>query len=368
MRGGDNLITSVETRFSAATKPPGRRRISIVTPCFNEQDNVRACCEAVRDVFATRLPAYDYEHIFADNASTDDTAQRLRELARCDPRVKVILNARNFKALPSAFNAVLSASGDAVVPLLAADLQDPPEVIPEFVREWEQGCKVVYGIRRERDEFFAVRMLRHAFYVLIAKFSDTPLRVDAGEFQLLDRVVVETLRTFDEREPYLRGMIAHCGFRSAEVPYVMRARRKGRSKATLFGLFDLAMTAFVAFSNVPIRLCLLTGFALAIGSLFYAFLQLALALLFPRAGAGVPTLIIGLFFLGGVQLLFLGVLGEYISAIHVQVRKRPMVVEAERINFAAEQRAQSECAPRVQQDAADDARSAQSAAITDAAS
>lgn len=312
---------------------PARRLISVVTPCYNEQDNAAACYDAVRRVFESELREYEYEHIFADNASTDKTAEVLRDLAARDPRVRVILNSRNFGALPSNFNALLASRGDASLVSLPADLQDPPEVLPQMVRLWEQGYEVVYGIRQQREETFVLRSLRRVFYRVVNGLSHTPLPVDAGEFQLVDRAVVNALRNFDDYFPYLRGMIASCGFRTAGVPYRWVARKRGLSKANWYVLLDLALNAFVSFSNVPMRLCLLAGFAVSAASILYAIAQLVLALVQPRGGPGVPTVIIALFLFGGIQLFFLGILGEYITAVHSQVRKRPLVIERERINF-----------------------------------
>lgn len=319
-----------------AIGPAMRRLISVVTPCFNEELNVHACYEAVRRVFADELPEYEYEHIFADNASTDRTADELRRLAQQDSHVKAILNSRNFGVMASNFNALLSASGDAVIASLPADLQDPPEVIPAMVRAWERGCKVVYGIRAHREESLLLRNLRRAFYRVVNRFSETPIPVDAGEFQLVDRVVVQALRRFEDYYPYIRGLIASCGYRSEGIAYTWRVRKRGASKANWYRLFDLALNAFVSFSNVPIRLSLVFGLLISAGSIFYAFTQLILALLLPKGTPGVPTIIIAIFFFGGVQLFFIGILGEYLSAVHSQVRKRPLVIEAERLNYPSD--------------------------------
>jgi glycosyltransferase involved in cell wall biosynthesis len=317
--------------------PDDRPLISVITPCYNEEENVDACHQAVSQLFAGALSDFRYEHIFADNASRDRTPEILAGIAARDPNVRVILNSRNFGALPSVFNAMLSASGDAIVPCLACDLQDPPEAIPDMVRLWQSGYKVVYGIRKHREESLPLRSFRMLFYRLVNRLSDTPLPVDSGEFQVIDRVVLDALRRFEDYNPYLRGMIASCGFKATGYPYRWKARKRGLSKANWYRLVDVAINAFVSFSNVPMRLCLLGGFAISITSLLYAIVQLALAIAFPRAMPGVPTLVIALFFFGGVQLFFLGVLGEYICAIHSQVRKRPLVIEAARLNFGEQQ-------------------------------
>jgi glycosyltransferase involved in cell wall biosynthesis len=314
-----------------------RKLISIVTPCYNEQDNIVPCYEAVRAVFAKSLPDYDYEHVFCDNASSDGTVAALRALAAKDARVRVIVNARNFGPFRSTFNGLMSTRGDAVVVLLAADLQDPPELIVEFVHKWEAGYEVVYGIRQTREEGRVMRSIRRLYYWTVSKFADIHIPPNVGEFQLVDRVIIDALRGCDDHYPYIRGMIANCGFRAAGVPYVWKARKRGFSKNRLYHLIDQGLNGLVSFTNVPLRLGMLAGFTLAGLSILYSLVMLVLNLLHTGgiAPPGIPTLIVALFFFSGVQLLFFGILGEYISAIHCQVRKRPLVIERERINFDA---------------------------------
>ncbi|MEW6250692.1 MAG: glycosyltransferase family 2 protein [Planctomycetota bacterium] len=311
-----------------------RKLVSVVTPVYNEADNVRECVAAVRAVFA-QLPAYDYEHIFCDNASTDETVSILKELAATDPRLKLIVNARNFGPLNSTFNGLMAARGDAVVVLLAADLQDPPEVILDFVRHWAAGHEVVYGIRANREEGLLMRTIRRHYYHLVSRFANINIPLNVGEFQLIDRVVVDALRRCEDYYPYIRGMIASCGFRAVGVPYTWRARKRGFSKNRFYHLVDQGLNGLISFTNVPMRLCLFGGFGLALLSLLVALVTLVANLLYYRrlAPPGIPTLIVAIFFFAGVQLFFFGVLGEYISAIHFQVRRRPLVVERERVNF-----------------------------------
>jgi glycosyltransferase involved in cell wall biosynthesis len=315
-----------------------RRTISIVAPCFNEADNVGPCYEAVRRVFEERLPAYDFELIFADNASTDGTLPALRALAAADPRVKVIVNSRNYGPFRSCFNAMLRASGDALVPMLAVDLQDPPELIPTFVERWEQGYQVVAGRRRTRQEPWLLRTARRLYYRLVAALADVSIPPDVGEFQLIDRVVLDALRRFDDHYPYIRGMIATCGFDVTTIDYEWRARTRGVSKNRLYHLFDQALNGLISFSNAPLRVATLLGFLLALLSGTWALVQLAANLLTnrPLVEPGIATLIVAVFFFAGVQLMFLGLLGEYIGAIHAQVRRRPLVIERETINFGAD--------------------------------
>jgi len=312
-----------------------RKLISIISPCYNEADNVEDCCAAIRKLFTGELAAYDYEHIFCDNASTDATPEILRKLAAEDKHVKVILNARNFGPFRSDFNGLMNASGDAVLVFFAADQQDPPEVIPEMVRQWEAGFETVYGIRANREEGLIMRTTRRAYYRLVRRFAEIDIPPDAGEFQLVDRKVVEQLRKVEDYYPYIRGLIANCGFRRVGVPYTWKARRKGFSKNRLYHLFDQGLNGLISFTNVPMRLCLLAGMTISFLSTLVAVLSAAVNLFYFRrlAPPGIPTLIVAVFFFGGVQLFFLGVLGEYLSAIHGQVRKRPMVIERERMNF-----------------------------------
>ena len=312
-----------------------KKVISIVTPCFNEEGNVTPCYLAIKQLFEGPLAKYDYEHVFCDNASSDNTVLLLKGLAAQDPRVKIIVNARNFGALRSDYNGVLATAGDAVIVFLPADLQDPPEVIPDLVQHWEAGNEIVYGIRAQREEGLLMRTARRIFYRLVRRMADIDVPVDAGEFQLIDRKVVDTLREFEDYYPYIRGMIASCGFRRVGVPYTWKARERGYSKARYYHLIDQALNAIISLSNVPMRLCMFFGFAIAMLSILIGFFGLIMNLVYYQqiAPVGIPTLIVAVFFFSGLQLFFFGVLGEYISAIHFQVRKRPLVIERERINF-----------------------------------
>jgi glycosyltransferase involved in cell wall biosynthesis len=311
-----------------------RKLISVVTPCYNEQDNVHDCYQAVRRLFEGELAAYDYEHVFCDNASTDRTPDALAELAASDPRVKVIFNARNFGPFRSAFNGIVSTAGDAVMLMLAADLQDPPELLPRFVRLWEEGNEVVYGVRGQREEGWLMRRVRRAYYRTVSTLADISIPLNVGEFQLVDRKVVDALTKCDDYYPYIRGLVANCGFRRAAVEYTWKGRAKGFSKNKLYHLIDQGLNGIVSFTNVPMRLCLLGGFGVAALSIVYAMFTFVYHLIWNGAApAGMATLITAVFFFGGVQLFFLGMLGEYVTATHSQVRKRPLVIERGRLNF-----------------------------------
>lgn len=313
-----------------------RKCISIISPCFNEQDNVRECFLAVRRVFEPLSEQFDYEHIFADNASTDGTLGELRKIAAEDKRVKVIANSRNYGPFRSTFNALRSACGDAVLVMLPVDLQDPVELIPEFLREWREGFKVIYGQRTQREEGYLLRSCRKVYYRLVSGLAGINIPLDTAEFQLLDRQVVNALLKFNDHYPYIRGMIANVGFRdqAKAIPYHWQARARGMSKNRFYNLLDQGLNGIVSFTTVPMRLAVISGFALACLALIYALVQLAINLAHRGLSEpGIPTLIIALFFFSGVQLVFIGLLGEYVGAIHSQVRHGAVVIERERINF-----------------------------------
>ena len=311
------------------------KTISVVTPCYNEEENIRECYRAVKEVFEAELPGYAREHVFCDNASSDATVAILREIAAADPAVKVILNARNFGPLRSNFNGVMAATGDAVLLFLPADLQDPPELLPRFVRLWEQGNEIVYGIRATRQEGLVMRSMRKVYYRVVARMSYIDVPVDVGDFQLADRKVVDAMRQIDDAYPFMRMMTFECGFNAVGIAYEWKVRQRGLSKNRLLHLIDQGMNGLVTFWNAPLRLALFAGFGLAAISIFYAIFTLVLATFAGNGMAprGIPTLIVALFFFSGIQLFVLGLIGEYVLAIYAQVRKKPLVVERERINF-----------------------------------
>jgi glycosyltransferase involved in cell wall biosynthesis len=310
------------------------KMLSIITPCYNEEVNVEICAQELKKVMSESLPNYTYEHIFADNASTDSTLLRLREVASKDKNVKVISNSRNVGPFRNMWNAMKSASGDAVVPLLPADLQDPPTVIPDLVKHWENGFLVTYGVRANREESFTMRVARGLYYRIIKKFASAVIPINSGEFLLADKKVIDSILEVDDHYPYIRGLIAQTGVKSASVPYTWVRRERGKSKNNFIALVDQAINGFVSTSRVPARLALLGGFILSIlGFCFAIFTMLSVWLSDGSAPVGIPTIIVGIFLLGGVQLLFLGLIGEYILSIHGQVRRTPPMFETERINF-----------------------------------
>ena len=310
------------------------KKLSIITPCYNEEVNVEICAQELKKVMSESLPNYKYEHIFADNASTDSTLSKLKEIAAKDKNVKVISNSRNVGPFRNMWNAMKSATGDAVVPLLPADLQDPPTVIPELVKNWEKGFLVTYGVRANREESLIMRMARGLYYRIIKKFAAAVIPLNSGEFLLADKKVIDSILEVDDQYPYIRGLIAQTGVKSASVPYTWVKRERGKSKNNFISLIDQAINGFVSTSRVPARLALLGGFILSILGFCYAiFTVLSVWLSNGSAPVGIPTIIVGIFLLGGVQLLFLGLIGEYILSIHGQVRRTPPMFETERINF-----------------------------------
>jgi glycosyltransferase involved in cell wall biosynthesis len=310
----------------------GRKLISVVSGCYNEEENVRECARRVREIFA-ELGRYRYEHIFIDNASKDSTVAILREIAAQDPHVKVIVNARNFGHIRSGYHAMLQASGDAVIPLVS-DLQDPPELIKEFIKKWEEGFLVVIGVKQQSEESIVLFTMRRLYYELIARFAEIELNRNATGFGLYDRRFMEVLAGLDDPYPYFRGLVSEIGFPSAKVPYLQPVRRRGLTSNNFYSLYDMAMLGFTNHTKVPLRLATFMGFTISLLSLGVALVYLVFKLLYwNQFSLGLAPLVVGLFFFGSIQLFFIGILGEYIGAIHTQVLKRPHVVELERINF-----------------------------------
>jgi glycosyltransferase involved in cell wall biosynthesis len=311
-----------------------RKLITIVTPCFNEEDGIVECYEAISRIFETNLPNYRHEHIFCDNASSDRTVSLLKDIAKRDSRVKIIINSRNFGILKNTYNGVLHASGDAVLLFMPVDLQDPPELIPEFVKRWESGYEIVYGVRAQREERLLLVWARKAYYRLLSRLTYVDYPLNVGDFQLVDKCVLEAMKQVDDAQPFMRLMTFDSGFRSIGVEYTWRTRKHGTSRNSLLNMFDQGLNGIISFSAAPLRLALVIGFATAAVSVLYAFSIFMLTIMgLVHSQQGIPTVIIALFFFGGVQLFFLGVLGEYIYAIFNQVRRKPLVVMRERVNF-----------------------------------
>ena len=312
------------------------KTISVVTPCFNEEGNVREVYERVRTLMLT-LGRYNYEHIFIDNASRDTTFSVLREIAAADSNVKVIRNARNFGHVRSPMHALLQARGDAVIGLMS-DLQDPPEVLTQLLEQWEKGVPIVIAVKHKSREFAPMFLVRKAFYWLVNRLSDD---IETYEnftgFGLYDRQVIDLVRQFGDPYPYFRGMIAEIGLPHAEVLYEQQKRKSGKSKNDFYTLYDLAMLGITKLSKVPLRVVTFSGFVGSLLSMLGGTAYFAYKLLFwNQFTLGIAPIAIGMFFLGSLQLLFMGIIGEYIGNIHTQVHNRPLVVERERLNFQYE--------------------------------
>jgi glycosyltransferase involved in cell wall biosynthesis len=305
--------------------------ISIVTPCYNEEDNITELCARVSHVMSEQ--PYDYEHIFIDNASTDGTVQRIKDIALYDKRVKIIINARNFGHIRSPFYGILQSRGDACI-LIASDLQDPPEMIKEFIGKWEMGFKTVLAVKPESEEKAVMFALRKFYYRLISKLSEVPLIQNATGAGMFDRVVIDVLRTIEDPYPYFRGLLCEIGFPIATVPFKQPKRLRGVTKNNFYTLYDIAMLGITNHSKIPLRLMAMGGFLLAFLSLLVAFIFLVAKLIYwDSFQLGAAPVLIGVFFFGAMQAFFIGVLGEYIGSIHTKVRNMPLVVEQERVNF-----------------------------------
>ena len=313
-----------------------RPLLSVVTGCYNEEENVVDLYHAIIEIFERDLSRYEVEVIFIDNSSEDRTVARLKKVASLDKRLKIIVNNRNFGHVRSPYHAILQARGEAVIGM-ASDFQDPPSLIPQLVERWEAGYPLVLAQKTSSRESKLFYWVRTAYYSLIARISEVELLKNVTGFGLYDRRVVEQIRQINDPYPYLRGMICDLGYSRALIPFEQPTRQRGFSKNNFFTLWDLAMLGFTNHSKAPLRLATFVGGIVALLSFMIAFGYLIYKLLFwDQFQVGLAPLVIGLFFIGAVQLLFIGVLGEYIGAIHTQVLRRPPVVERERVNFEVE--------------------------------
>lgn len=311
------------------------KTISVVTACFNEEGNVEELYRQVRDAIRT-AGAYRYEHIFIDNASRDGTVAVLKRIARADRNVKVIVNARNFGHVRSPMHALMHTRGDAVIGIVA-DLQDPPELIPELIRKWEEGYAMVLGVKSESQEGRLMFWIRRQYYAWIQRLSTINTFENFTGFGLYDRKVIEAVRSFGDPYPYFRGVIAEIGLPHYELRYEQRRRTRGKTKNNFYTLYDVAMLGVTNLSKVPLRFVTILGFVCSLLCLLVGCGYLIYKLIFwSNFSVGIAPLVIGLFFLGSVQLLSMGILGEYIGAIHTNVQRRPYVVERERLNFESE--------------------------------
>jgi glycosyltransferase involved in cell wall biosynthesis len=313
-----------------------KKLISIVTPCYNEEANIDELHQRITSVMASQ--PYDYEHICIDNCSTDGTVAKIKEIAARDKRVKLIVNARNFGHIRSPYHGILQSKGDACV-LIASDLQDPPEMIAEFIKKWEQGYKTVLAVKPESEESSLMFGLRQAYYRMITRISEVQLVQNATGAGLFDRVVIDILHSIQDPYPYFRGLLCEIGFPIAVVPFKQPRRQRGVTKNNFYTLYDIGMLGVTNHSKVPLRLMAISGFVLALLSLLVALMFLVAKLVFWNSfQLGTAPILIGVFFFGAIQAFFIGLLGEYIGSIHTQVRNMPLVVEMERVNFEPEKK------------------------------
>jgi dolichol-phosphate mannosyltransferase len=306
--------------------------ISIISPCYNEVENIEEIYQRVKAVMS-QYPQYEFEYLFIDNASTDGTDLKLKMLADLDKRVKVIINTRNFGHIRSPYWGLIQTSGDASI-YLASDLQDPPELISTFIDAWEEGYKVVLAIKPYSKGNRLLHQLRKSYYSMLDGISDVTQIKDATGFGLYDRTVLNEIRSINDPYPYFRGLIAELGYEVKAIPFTQPRRLRGVSKNNFYTLYDVAMLGITSHSKVPLRIATFVGFALGISSVMVALLFLVLKLLFwDSFSFALAPILIGLFFLFGILLIFIGILGEYIGSIHSYLQRRPIVVEKERINF-----------------------------------
>jgi glycosyltransferase involved in cell wall biosynthesis len=312
-----------------------KKLISIVCPCYNEQDNLIKFKEKIENIFSNELNTYEYEIFFVDDCSTDNSKSILRDFAKKDTRVKIIFNAINYGPLKSSFNVLKYCKGDAIVPMLPFDMQDPPEVLVEFVKKWENKIDIVYGVKKKRQEGWLICKIRNLYYLIVSKISNVNIPPYVGEFQLIDKKINNILKNYDDYYPYTRGLISTLSSNSASVEYTWKKREGGVSNMRFLKLVDLAINGIISFSNAPIRIFTLLGIIISFISFIFVSVQIFTYFLTDRMTVpGISVLIVSIFFFSGLQFLFFGILGEYIYAIHGQVRRPPkFVIEEEKINI-----------------------------------
>ncbi|MBF1273594.1 glycosyltransferase family 2 protein [Oribacterium sinus] len=319
-----------------------KKTISIVVPCYNEEENVVPLANALRLCFKEQLPEYQYEILFIDNDSSDKTREKIRGLCKLDKGIKAIFNAKNFGQFNSPYYAMLQSTGDATI-LMAADFQDPVEMIPRFVHAWEEGYRIVIGVKTESNESKIMYALRSLYYKLIRKMSSVDQISQFTGFGLYDQGFISVMKSLDDPTPFLRGIVAELGYRRKDIPYTQPKRRAGVTHNNFYTLYDAAMLSFTSYTKVGLRIAVFFGGICAGLSMLFGLLYLIMKLIWwDRFPAGMAPMLIGMLFLGSVQIFFIGLLGEYILSINQRVMKRPLVVEEERLNFS-EQPGQDAC-------------------------
>lgn len=309
------------------------KKITVVTPTFNENENIEEVYKRVKDVFQNYDKQISYDHLFIDNASQDGTQQKLRNLASKDKNVKVIINRENYGHIKSPFYAIKQTNSDAVI-FLVADLQDPPELIDKFIQEWLRGEKLVIGIKEKSEEHSLIFFIRSIYYKFLNYISKENLQENFLGFGLFDKDVVDFIKTIEDPEPYLRGLVIESGHRPKQIKYSQNKRIKNITKNNFFTLYDLAVIGFTSYSKLPLRMIIFTGFFLGVFSFIFSIIYLIYKLLFwNEFQAGIAPLLILFLLFFSIIIFFLGIIAEYILAIHIKLRNRPLVIEKERINF-----------------------------------
>lgn len=309
------------------------KKISILIPCYNEEENVVPMSEAIVNLFTTELSHYDYELLFIDNHSTDRTRDLLREICVKNEHIKAIFNAKNFGQFNSPYYGILQTTGDCTISMVC-DFQDPIELIPQYIKEWENGYKIVIGIKKSSKENPIMYRLRGIYYKVIKKFSNVEQIEHFTGSGLYDRDFIEVLRDLKDPTPFLRGIVAELGYARKEIPYEQPQRRAGKTHNNFYTLYDAAMLSFTSYTKIGLRLATFLGAGIGAASMIVAVVYLVLKLIYwNRFNAGMAPIVIGMFFLGAVELFFMGFIGEYILSMNQRIMNRPLVIEEERINF-----------------------------------
>lgn len=314
------------------------KKISILIPCYNEVENVVPMSQAIADIMAKELQAYDYELVFIDNCSKDGTRERLRDICRLNPKVKAIFNTKNFGQFNSPFYGMCQTSGECTISM-CADFQDPVEMIPQLVHEWENGYRIVCGIKATSKENKLIRAFRTFYYRMIKKFSDVEQIEHFTGFGLYDKSFLNTLRDLHDPTPFLRGIVAELGPERKEIPYEQQKRRAGKTHNNFYTLYDAAMLSFTSYTKIGLRIALFGGFLLGALSILAAVVYLILKFaMWNTFTAGSTPILLAVLVLGSVQLFFIGLVGEYIMSMNLRIMNRPLVVEEERINFDSDEK------------------------------
>lgn len=309
------------------------KKISVILPTYNEEDNVIPLSKEIVNIFNNELNNYDYEIIFTDNNSIDSTREKIISLCQENKNIKAIFNAKNFGQFRSPFNAMINANGDCVI-LMVSDFQDPPKIIVDFVREWESGYKIVIGIKNKSKENLIMRFIRSLYYKLMKYISDIEHIEHFTGTGLYDKSFVKTISVLDDPDPYIRGIVSELGYKIKKINYEKQNRKAGKSKNNFFTLYNIAMISITNYSKIVLRLSTMIGFLFSFLSFIFGLIYFIYKIIYWHSfNVGIAPLILGIFFIGSIQLFFLGLIGEYIVNINDRLMKRPLVIEEKRINF-----------------------------------